>query len=165
MIWAVLLLAAAAGRVVLVDNLVRIPPNSSRAVDIALKQRPAIIECSFSVIRGSHGVRVALVSREHAAQFRPGPGRPIILSTPFQTAGGFRHASAIGEYLVVVDNHLSKGGPAEVQLTVAVLFDEPRELSTQHRITVIVLSLLFLSAVAFFAARRLRGAIRTRSSA
>lgn len=165
MIWAVLLLAAAAGRVVLVDDLVRIPPNSSRAVDIALKQRPAIIECNFSVIRGSHGVRVALVSRGHARESRPGPGRQIILSTPFQTAGGFRYAAAIGEYLVVVDNHLSRGAPAEVQLSVAVLFDEPRELSAQRRMTVIVVSLLFFSAVVLFAARRLRGAIRTRWSA
>jgi len=164
-IWAALLLAAATGRVVLVDDVVRVPPNSSRAVDIALRQRPAILECSFSVIRGSPEVRVALVSREHARQFRPGQSRQIILSTPFQRTGGFRHASAIGEYLVVIDNHLSRGAAAEVQLTVAVLFDQPRELSAQRRITVIVLSLLFLSAVAFFAARRLRGAIRTRWNA
>jgi len=167
MILALLLLFAPAERVVLVDELIRVPPSQWQAVDFALKQRPATIECKFSVESGPSGVRVALLDRRELRRFRAREAHRVILSTGFQKSGGFRYSSGTGEYSLVIDNGLEGRGPAQVRLTVALSFGgraQPhvQELSTRRRVMVILLSLLFFSAIAFPAARRLQRALRSR---
>ena len=159
MILALALLAAAAQeRVTLLDEVFEVPRSGWRAVDVALKQRPAIIDCRFSVVRGGSGVRVALLQREHLGRFRGGQPHRVLLSTGFEPRGGFRHAPGLGDYSVLIDNRMEGRGPAAVHLEVALLFSrggEPlvRELSPDRRLTVIVVSLVVFAGLVWCAVR------------
>ncbi len=159
------LLALAAERVVLVDEVVRVPPGGWRAVDLALKQRPAIIECKFTVADGRSGVRVALLRREDVGRFRSGQAHRVILSSGFERAGRFRYAPGLGQYALLIDNRLEGRGPAQVRLEVVLEFGSAaeaavRELSPGRRLTVIAITLVVFSGLVWFAARRLRRAVR-----
>jgi hypothetical protein len=162
MILALALLAAAAQeRVTLLDEVFEVPRSGWRAVDVALKQRPAIIDCRFSVVRGGSGVRVALLQREHLGRFRGGQPHRVLLSTGFESRGGFRHAPGLGDYSLLLDNRLEGRGPASVRLEVALEFGrggQPlvRELSTGRRVVVILTSLAVFAAILWYASRRLR---------
>ena len=50
------LLLLAAGRVGMIDEVVRVPAGEWRALDLVLKQQAAVIECRFSVLRGGSPV-------------------------------------------------------------------------------------------------------------
>jgi hypothetical protein len=166
MILALILLLAPAERLVLVDEVIHVGPSQWQAVDLALRQRPATIECKFSVERGRSGVGVALLDRRELRRFRGRLPHRTIFATGIQRAGGFRYQAGIGEYVLVIDNRLEERGAADVRLEVALSFGRPgqfpaRELSSGRRATVVVLSLLFFAAVVFYAVRRLRGALRS----
>lgn len=166
MILSLVLLLASAERVVLVDELVRVPPSQWQAVDFALKQRPATIECKFRVERGPSGVRVALLDRREARRFRAREPHRVILSTGFQKSGGFRYNSGVGDYSLVIDNRLEGRGPAEVRLEVTLSFGgqaqpQVQELSSTRRTVVILVSLLLFAAIAVPAVRRLHRAFQS----
>lgn len=166
MILALLVLLAPPERVVLLDEVIRVPASQWQVVDFALKQRPATIECRFHVEHGPSGVRVALLERRESSRFRARQPHRTILSTSFQRTGGFRHSVGTGDYSLVIDNRLEGRGPAEVRLEIALSFGRPGqppvgELSSGRRAIVILLSLLFFSAVVFYAVRRLRRALRS----
>jgi hypothetical protein len=148
-----MLAAPAVGRVLLVDDTVRVPAGGWRTVDVALKQRSAVLECRFAVVSGRSGVRVALLEREEAGRFRAGRAHRVIASTGFQEAGGLRHRCETGDYTVLVDNRLEGRGAAEVRLQVSLLF-------TGEAQAVIVISVAAFAAMVWFAARRLRRAMR-----
>jgi len=157
--------ALAQERVVLLDEVVEVPASGWRAVEVALKQRPATIDCRFTVVRGRSGVRLALLRREDVGRFRGGQPHRVLLSTAFEPRGGFRYAPGLGEYSLLLDNRMEGRGPAAVRLEVALVFPragEPlvRELSTGRRVTVVVASLAVFAAIIWYAARRLRHGLR-----
>jgi hypothetical protein len=152
MILLALMLAAAPARVVLVDELVRVPAAQSRAIDVLLKQRGAVVECRYAVERGGSGVRVALLTRADAE-------RPLA-STPYQRSGSFRHpVTTPGEYRLVIDNRLEGRGPALVRVELSAVFGDPmlqmRELDPGRRARVIVVSLGLFALVAGWAGWRI----------
>jgi len=167
MIVLLALLLAAPERIVLLDEVLEVPAASWRVVDVALKQRPAIIECRFTLVRGRSGVRVALLRREDVARFRGlRPHRPL-LSSGFESSGEFRYAAGLGEYALLIDNRMEGRGPAAVRLEVALVFPrggEPlvRELSPGRRLTVILASLALFAAILWYGARWLRRVLRAR---
>lgn len=66
----------------------------------------------------------------------------------------------------MLDNALEGRGPAEVRVTVTLLFPSPhpqaRVLPTGRRAAVIVVTVLFVFVVVFCAGRRLKDAFRRR---
>jgi hypothetical protein len=167
MILSLVLLLASAQRVVLVDELIRVPASQWQAVDFALNQRPATIECQFRVERGSSGVRVVLLDRREARRFRAREPHRVILSTGFQKSGEFRYNSGIGDYSLVIDNRLEGRGPAEVRLELALSFGgqalpHVQELSSARRAVVILISLLLFAALVWPALRHLHRAAKNR---
>jgi hypothetical protein len=156
-----LLLAAAPGRVILMDDTVEVPARQWEAFNLNLRQQPAIVECSYSVLGGGPGVRVALMHRADMERFRAGIRHHVLAATEFEKSGSLRYPPGrAGEYSVVVDNRLSGRGIARVHLTVAMRFvngqAQARELPPGRRRAVILLTLAYVAAVAVFAVRRVR---------
>ncbi len=156
-----LLLAAAPGRVILMDDTVGVPARQWEAFNLELKQQAAVVECSYSVASGGPGVRVSLMHRADMERFRAGIRHHVLAATEFEKSGSLRFPlGRAGEYSVVVDNRLSGRRPARVHLTVSLLFAgaqaEARELPPGRRRVVILLTLFYVAAVAVFAVRRLR---------
>ncbi|MEK7404168.1 MAG: hypothetical protein AAB225_03590 [Acidobacteriota bacterium] len=160
-----LLLLAATQPLVLVDDHLLIPPAGSRAIPIALHQRPAVIDCQFSASRGGP-VMLWLVRRPDLERFHSGRPLEALLVTGYHRAGAFRHKPGPGDYAVIVDNRLDASGPAEVRLVISLLFDAepggPQFVPTGRKIVVVVLSLLFFLAVLWYARRRLGPVFKTR---
>ncbi len=160
-----LLLAASSGRLVLMDDSVRVPPRRWEAFNLELKQQPAVVECSYSVGSRGPGVRISLMHRADMERFREGIRHHVLAATEFERSGALRYRTAEpGEYSVVVDNRLSGNRAADVRLTVSLIFPGARapaaeELSPSRRLTVILLTLVYISAVAAFAVRKLRGVL------
>lgn len=158
-----LALAAAPDRFVLMDETVEVPPAAWRAFDLELRQRPAMVDCSFSVSSVGSGVRVALMRREEVDRLRAGKGHHVLIATGYERAQRFRFPVPAGDYSIVVDNRLEGRGPAEVRLRVALVFagsqPEPRVLSPARKAVVVAASILFFLSIAFFAGRKLRRAV------
>ncbi len=161
-----LALAAAPDRFVLMDETVEVPPAAWRAFDLELRQRPAMVDCSFSVVSGGSGVRVALMRREEVERLRAGEGHHVLVATGYERSQRFRFPVPAGEYSLVVDNRLEGRGPAEVRLRIDLLFAgsqlEPQVLSPARKAVVVAASILFFLVVAFFAGRKLRRAVSER---
>jgi hypothetical protein len=158
-----LLLAAAPERVVLIDEVVAVPAKGWRDFAITLRQRPAVLECRYTVSGGS-GVRALLLQRSDVERLREGRPHQPIAATAFVHAGALRAAPPVpGDYSLVLDNALEGRGPALVRLTVSLTFGvaQPaaRELPAGRRLTVICLSALFLFAVAGYVGWRLHIAL------
>jgi hypothetical protein len=159
-----LLLAASAGRLTVMDENVQVPARQWQAFDLDLKQQPAVIDCGYSAAGSGAGVRLSLMHRSDMERFRAGVRHHVLAATEFQRSGRLRYGPASpGEYSVVLDNRLEGRGAAEVHLTVSVLFPgsapEAEVLPPGKRLTVILLALLYLGAVTAFAVRRLGGAL------
>ncbi len=159
MILLALMLAAAPARVVLVDDLVRVPASQWRAINVLLKQRGAVVECRYSVEHGGSGVRVALMSREEAERFHAGRSHRPLISMPFRSSGTFRHpVTTPGEYRLVIDNRMEGRGPALIRVRLTAVFDDPilqiRELPPEARARVIVISLGLFALVGAWAGWR-----------
>jgi hypothetical protein len=168
MIFLAMLLAAAAvpDRFVLMDETVQVPAASWRDYPIELRQRPALVECSFSVEGGGSGVRVALMQRAEVERLRAGQRHHVLAATGYERAQRFRFPVPAGDYSIVVDNRLEGRGPADVHLRVALAFTGPEPeaqvLSPARRASVVAASILFFLAVAFFAGRKLKKAVLDR---
>jgi hypothetical protein len=160
MILLALMLAAAPARVVLLDELVRVPPSQSRAIDVLLKQRGALVECRYAVERGGSGVRVILLTRAEAERFESGKSHRPLASTPYERSGSFRHpVTTPGEYRLVIDNRLEGRGPALVRVELSAVFGDPmlqvRELDPGRRARVIIVSLGLFVLIAGWAGWRM----------
>jgi hypothetical protein len=164
MILAALLLAASPARVVLADELVRVPPAQSRAIPILLKQQGAVLECRWAVLRGGSGVRLSLLSAAEALRLEAGQRHRPLASTPYRKTGSFRQpVTAPGEYRLVIDNRLEGRGPALVHVELSAVFGDPllqvRELDAGRRATVVLVSLTLFLAVAGWAGWRILRAL------
>jgi hypothetical protein len=165
MILLALMLAATPARVVLLDDLVRVPATRWSVIDVLLKQRGAVVECRYSVERGRSGVRVALMSVADAERFYAGRSHRPLVSLPYEQAGFFRHpVTKPGEYRLVIDNRMEGRVPALVRVQLAAVFGDPmleiRELPAGRRAKVVMVSLGLFALVALWAAWRLLGASR-----
>lgn len=158
-----LLLTAAASRVTVVDEVVRVPPGDVTLVNLSLRQRPAVVELSFEVVEGPSDIGVALMG--------PGDGsqpHQFLRVLSGRKSGAFRYpARTLGEYQVMVDNRRHDSAAVAVKLRVTLAFDEvgitrPGTLSPWRRAAVVGLSLLFFAAVVFWSGRRLLEAIEKR---
>lgn len=153
----ILLMAALAARVTLVDEIVEVPAGRLHQTTLNLQQRAAILECAFETLSGGPGVGVAVVTADR---------RPMI-SLPARARGRFRlPASAPAAYVLVIDNRINGRHAARVRLNVDLDFEDPenamiRTVPPARRAAVVAASLLFLAAVAVFAGRPLlRAALR-----
>jgi len=155
----VLALAAGPRTLPLLDETVTVPAADWRAFGIPLRQRPARIECGFSVESGGAGVRVLLLERAEFGRMEAGQGTRALAATAYQRSGGFTYWAPPGDYVMVVDNRMEGRGPAAVLVQATLVFDEdgalPRVLSPGRRAVVVGLSVLFFAAVALFAGSRL----------
>jgi hypothetical protein len=159
MILALLLLLVAPGRLTLVDETIEVPAQSWQAIDIELRQRPALIECRYLVEGDGPDVRLALMRPADVERFRDGIRHHVLAATEYGVTGALRFGPGpTGEYNVVVDNRLDGRVPARVHLTVSLVFPRPRhvarELSPQRRLWIILLSAVYVAALAFFVVRK-----------
>jgi len=156
MIAVLLWLAAAGAPVTLLDDVVGAPPAGWRVIAVTLRQRPAVIDCEYLVRRGA-AVRIWLLDRRDLPSFQRGRAfRPLAMSGHGRR-GSLRHNAGLGEFVLVVDNRLSARAGTEVHLRVLLDFSggQARELSPERRTVIVALSLLFLGATIYWAARRL----------
>jgi len=154
MIPALLWLASAAAP--LLEETVIVGPGAWRSLALTLQQRPAVVECSYEVVRGP-AIRLWLLERRELERFRRGRSvRPLAVS-PHHKQGRLREALGLGHFALVVDNRLNDRESVELALRVALSFDawHARELPPGRRALVVALSLLFFVAVVWWVARRL----------
>lgn len=163
MSFAALLLLAAAGSQVLLDEVFQIPASEWRYVPVTLKQPPVTVECEFRILSGNGEVRLALVNRDGLDQLRQGDREPLG-SGPYQQKGTLsRMVRVPDEYAVVLEN--SSRGPVRVRIRVSLDFSERLRpqvgyLSPEGRFAVIVVSLSVFLAIVIFSARKLREVMR-----
>ncbi len=152
----------------LLDEAVEVPPGDWRAFRILLQQRPAEVSCSFTVVEGRSGVRVAILQAREYGRLRAGRPARLRVSTVFQRVGGFRQAlSEPGEYVLIVDNRRDMQAPAVVHLRVSVAFlphPGARTLPPERRMAVVALSLALFFAIVLWSGRRLLRAMREQKS-
>ncbi len=169
MIPLALLLLAAPAPVVLIDEMVRVPPARWRWFDVRLRQRGAVLECRYNVERGGSGVRVALLSRAESERFAAGRSHLPLVSLPLETSGGFRHPLVEpGDYRLVIDNRREERGPVIVRLQLVAIFGHPmldiRELSPLQRARVVIASLCLFGLAVVWSAWRIRRASLRKSA-
>ncbi len=156
-------LAAVLAPVPLLDETVHVPQAGWRPYPISLRQRPAVIECQFTVRRGPP-IRVWLLDQRELGRFFAGRGVHPVALTGYVRQGVLRHLVGTGDYAVVLDNRFSGGEPVEVHLRITLDFagSEVRELPPERRAVVVAASLLFLIGVGYWVNRRLGPKLRAR---
>jgi hypothetical protein len=167
MILLALILAASSNRLLMVDDTVRVPPGEYTTLGVSLKQKPAVVEVSFATDTGSPGVSVALLGPNEAL-VRNGPRRQFLRVVYDQRDAAFRFpARRLGDYEILLDNRSNKEKEAVVSLKVTLGFDEPGTLrpetvSSERRMVVVSLSLLFFAAVTLWSGRKVLEAMARR---
>src|SRR5688500_15190424 len=85
-------IAQPAQRVVLFDELVRIPRSQWRGLTpVVLRQRPAIVEVDYTVVSGGAEVRAVVMTRQEVARFRDGHSPRAVAATQPSREGKLRH--------------------------------------------------------------------------
>ncbi|MBZ5581871.1 MAG: hypothetical protein LAQ30_06635 [Acidobacteriia bacterium] len=164
MIAAACLLLFAATRVDLVDDVYQVPANEWRYVDVALRQRTAVVEAAYQAERQPADVRVALLRREDLERLRNEKPHGVLAATDPGASGRLRHPiSQPGEYAIVVDN--TGDAPAAVHLRVWLDFGEQRgpavtHLSPRRQLVVILISFAVFFGIVTWSARRLLRTMR-----
>ena len=155
-----LLLLATTGQLVLTDELVSLAPGEVKAINLGLRQRPAVVEASFEVIRGDELSLSLLGDPSRRPRF--------LRMISDRYSGSFRHAvREPGDYQVVLDNRGSDRGHVRTRLRVVLTFDAPGlaspvTLAPAKRTFIVGASLFFLGAMAIWLGSRLRPAIEKR---
>ena len=168
-LFALLLLAAAATSVDLVDEVYQIAHSEWKYVEVNLRQKPATVTASFRVESGANKVRLALMTRDSLELLREDLPHGVLAVTDAGSRGEFRfRVRQSGDYVVVVDNRASKALPSSVHMKISLDFanaDIPlsTRLSRPRQLAVIGLSFLFFFGVVTFAARKLMAATRRRT--
>ena len=167
--YACLLLAAVSTRVELLNDLVRVPAGDWRFVEVALRQRPALVAADYRVESGGGEVRLALLRREQLDEVRPGSEMPegALVVTPTGESGRMRfRVPERGAYVVLVDNRQGSRAVA-AHLRIALDFGtraepEVTRLSPRRQFTVIAISFAVFLVIVTWSARRLLVGIRGR---
>lgn len=157
-------LAGALAPVPLLDEVLTVPPAGWSQIPVSLRQRPAMIRSEFTVRQGAP-IRLWLLDRRDLGRFDAGRHLHPVAMTGYGEKGGLSHHLGLGDYVLVLDNRLSRAEPAEVRLRVGLDFAaalQVREVPPGKRGTVIAVSLVYLFAVSFWFARRLGPKLRAR---
>ena len=155
---AAILLLAASTPTTFVHDEMTVPAGNWRYIDVPLHDKAARIFATFTVVRGSDRVRLALVERRDLDTTSEDPPTGFT-SSPEGIAG--RVDDTIrrrGDYAVVLDNRNGKRD-ATVRLHVWLDWDAPdvKLLLPRRQLTVIAVSCVaFLGIVAFSAQRLLK---------
>lgn len=161
--FALLLLLAASGPVVLTDDVYKIQAGEWRWVRFEIHQRPATVECRFETLGGGEA-RAELVSRQELDLIYRHKIHDALASTEPAPTGSFsQYVRDPDEYAVVIENPGSS--PVAARLTVALSFGPPRQpvaryLSRDRRLTVILVSFVTFFAIVTFSARALLRAMK-----
>jgi hypothetical protein len=147
------------------DEIVTIPASQIRSVELALHQRPAVVECTFHVAGDHPGVRAILMSSTDADRFRHEKAHTVLAATGYQQEGDLKVAvSNLGDYEIVLDNRLEGRRTAQVRLKISLLFQpEPavvvRYPDKSRQALAIGGSFLLFAGIAAFAGRKIHAAI------
>jgi hypothetical protein len=164
--FAILLLAASATNLELVNEVISIPTGEWRYVELGLNQQPAVVQGVYQVESGSQKVRLALMRREDLDRMRNDQPHGVITVTPEASTGILSfYVRRPGDYVVVVDN---RDGPSAARVRLRISLDfAPRQtgpevtrLSPERQLTVIVISFAVFFAVVTYSARRLLRGIK-----
>jgi hypothetical protein len=170
MIPLALILLAAATRLELVDEVLRIPAGDWRYVELGLKQQAAFVAADFEVQAGSQPVKLELMRHEDLDRLRADRPNGVIAATALAASGRLLYRVRVpGDYVVVIDNR-NANGPADRREAVArlrVVLDfgarpgpQVTRLSPQRQFTVIVISFAVFFGIVTYSARRLLRGIR-----
>jgi hypothetical protein len=166
MIPLALILLAAATRLELVDEILRIPAGDWRYVELGLKQQAAFVAADFEVQSGSQLVKLELMRREDLDRLRTDRPNGVIAATAAAASGRLLyHVRVPGDYVVVIDNRNAGGQEAVARLRVALDFGarpgpQVTRLSPQRQFTVILISFAVFFGIVTYSARRLLRGIR-----
>jgi hypothetical protein len=151
-----------ARRVLLFDEIVKVPRSQWRALTVSLKQRPARVEVEQQVLDTGAQVRVLLMTRADVDRFREGQSHRVLASTPYGRKGMLRHlVTRPGDYMVLLDNTSDSRSPAVVGLKVGLVYEpehvsfDPRVLAPARRRAVVAVSLLGFALIAAWSGWRL----------
>jgi hypothetical protein len=161
--FAWILLFLSTSHVDLVDQVYEIPANEWRYVELALKQKPAVVSASYTVESGSKEVRLALLRSGDLDRLRDGSPHGVIEVTGSSGEGAIHHALAnADDYVVVVDNRGAT--PSRIHLRVRLDFGGApaaiTQLSPRRKLTVILISFAAFFCVVTWSANRLLREIR-----
>jgi hypothetical protein len=166
MIPLALILLAAATRLELVDEVLRIPAGDWRYVELGLKQQAAFVAADFEVQSGSQHVKIELMRHEDLERLRAGRPNGVMAATAPAASGRLLyHVRVPGDYVVVIDNRDGDGQEAVARLRVALDFGarpgpQVTRLSPQRQFTVILISFAVFFGIVTYSARRLLRGIR-----
>lgn len=104
------------------DEVVGVGPLKIRTLDLPLPENGVRVIVQYDVLRGLSGVRVLLMTREHAENwFREEP-HLVLAGTGYGFSGALtRTLPGAGEYRLVVDNRSESRADAEIRLRVRLL--------------------------------------------
>jgi len=167
MIPLALILLAAATRLELVDEVIRIPAGDWRYVELGLKQQAAFVAADFEVQSGSQPVKLELMRREDLDRLRADRPNGVIAATAVAASGRLLYRVRVpGDYVVVIDNRgTADGREAVARLRVVLDFGarpgpQVTRLSPQRQFTVILISFAVIFGIVTYSARRLLRGIR-----
>ena len=165
MISFALILLVGASRLELVNEVLRVQPGERHAVELGLRQHPAMVLADVEVKAGAPPVRLALVRREDLPRMSASPERVLAATAP-ATASHLRYRVRVpGDYVVVVESTGGDPRASEVHLRVALDFQmqaapEVTLLSPWRQFAVISISFAVFFAIVSYSARRLLRGIR-----
>ena len=161
----ILLLLASAARVDLVDEAYVIPPAEWRYVNVALKQTPVAVNCSFEAKGSPADVRVALLSHADLERLRNEDAHGFLAATRPGASGTFSFPlHTPGDYAVVVDNR-AQHTPVRVHLRVSLDFAGQGQPGVSYlprgkRLLVILISFAVFFGIVTWSARKLLRAMQ-----
>lgn len=167
MIFALVLLAAAASRVeVIPSQTIQVSPGNWGQFPINLEQRPAGVDATFAVESGTDHMRMALLRREDLERLLNEEHTGVLASTePGRTGSLHYQVRQPGEYVMVLDNRAERTRTATVRVNVWLDFAAPPApgvtvLSPARRLAVVLISCVAFFGVVMFSARKLWLAVK-----
>ncbi|PWT99677.1 MAG: hypothetical protein C5B51_26735 [Terriglobia bacterium] len=166
MICLALILLAASTRVDLVNELLQIPADDWRYVELGLKQQPALVLADFQEESGPPHVKMMLVRHEDMSRLQSGRApAPLVATSPAKAGRLLYRVPAPGDYVLVIDNRNGDRQAAMVRLRVTLDFSLGRQpqvtqLSPRRQLTVILVSFAVFFGIVTYSARRLLRGIR-----
>jgi hypothetical protein len=104
------------------DEDVGVGPLKIRTLDLPLSEAGVRIIVQYDVIRGMSGVRLLLMTREHAARWSQAQPHLILAGTGYGFSGALTHTlPQPGHYQLVLDNLSESRAEARIRLRVRLL--------------------------------------------
>jgi hypothetical protein len=144
--------------VLLANGPVTVPAAHWKALEVSITDRDTTLQCAFEVLTKPTKVQAVLIKRSQLERFERGRHVDALYVTGFETSARFRYrVSETGDYILLLDNRLEGGRPAEVSLRVELTSARStvvQEVPLERRRAIVALSLLFFGAVVVFSARQ-----------